>query len=164
MATTKSAADLDVAVWLASNPKEAEPGAYPKLFYNVNLPPMLVRDAATEASIGSAWRPIDLLEPEEPGGPIPDVPPVMLVPANADVPVAGGSGSFDVTITGPGTSGTWTAEKDAVADWLTLDSPTTPQSTDGQVQYTVAANATGVARSANIYVNGQTFAITQAGV
>jgi len=161
----KSAADLDVAVWLASNPTEIEAGGYPKLMYNVNLPPMLVRDAATEASIGSSWRPIDLLaEPEEPGGPVPDVPPVMLVPASADVLVAGGSGSFDVTITGPGTSGTWTAEKDAVADWLTLDSPTTPQSTDGQVQYTVAANATGSPRSANIYVNGQTFAITQAGV
>jgi hypothetical protein len=159
MPRTKSQADLDIAVFLASNPTEIEEGGYPKLMYNVNLPPMLVRDAATEASIGSSWRAVDLLEPEEP--PLPDVPPVTINPTDASPTAAGGSGSFDVTMTGPGVSGTWTVDKDAAADWLTVDSPTTPQTADGSVDYTVAANATGSPRSGAIYVNGKTFTVNQ---
>ena len=44
---------------------------------------------------------------------------------------SGGSGTFDVAITGPGTSGTWTVEKQAEATWLTVNSPATPQSVSG---------------------------------
>jgi hypothetical protein len=155
----KSQADHDIAVWLAADPAEIEPDAYPKLMYNVNLPPMLVRDAAAAASIGSSWQPVDLTPPEE--GPEPDVPPVEISPESAAPAAAGGPGSFSVTMTGSGTSGTWTVDKDAGATWLTVDSPTTPQSADGTVMYTVAAN-TGASRTGNIYVNGKTFTVTQA--
>jgi hypothetical protein len=155
----KSQADLDVATFLASNPTEIEAGGYPKLMYNVNLPPMLVRDAGTEQSIGSAWRPVDLSEPED--VPLPDVPPVEIAPASQSTPAMGGAYSFTVTITGEGTSGTWEATSDAVATWLTITSPTTPQTVDGPVNYTVAANV-GAARSAAIYVNGKTHMVSQA--
>ena len=95
--------------------------------------------------------------PEEP---LPGVPPVTISPTSDTVDAAGGTGSFNVTITGPGTSGTWTVDKDASATWLTLTSPLTPQSTDGQVNYNVAANA-GAERVAHFYVNGKTFTVTQ---
>jgi hypothetical protein len=94
------------------------------------------------------------------GGTIPDVPPVTLSPTSASVPAAGGSGSLTVTITGPGTSGTWIATKDSTATWLTF-TPTAPQSASGTANYTATAN-TGAARSANLYINGKTFAINQA--
>ena len=157
----KSRTDLDVAVWLGLNPLEAEPEAYPKLMYNVNLPPVLARDEADALAMGSSWRPVDLTPPEE--GELPDVPPVEIAPTSQATPAAGGPYSFAVTITGAGTSGTWEATKDAIADWITIDSPTTPQTVDGPVNYTVAAN-TGVARTGNIYVNGKTHTVNQAGV
>ena len=94
---------------------------------------------------------------------IPEVPAVELNPTSASVAPAGGSGSFDVTMTGPGISGTWTAEKDATATWLTINSPTVPQSTDGSVNYSASPNA-GSQRTAHIYVNGKTFTITQTGL
>jgi len=146
-------AERDVREWLAAKPAEAEPGAYPKLMYNVNLPPVIVRDAEHEAAMGEAWRVLDV-------GLIPAVPPVTITPASASVAAAAGSGTFAVAITGPGDSGTWIAEKDAAADWLTVD-PVDPQSDDGDVTYTVTENV-DVERTANIYVNGKTFAITQA--
>jgi len=93
---------------------------------------------------------------------IPEVPAVELNPTSASIAPAGGSGSFDVTMTGPGISGTWTAEKDATATWLTIDQPTTPQTEDGTVSYTVSPNA-GPSRTAHIYVNGKTFTISQGG-
>jgi hypothetical protein len=157
----KSQADLDVSTWLKASPTELEPEAYPKLMYNVNLPPILARDAAFAAALGSSWRPVDLTPPEE--GPLPDVPPVEIAPTSQSTPAAGGPYSFTVTITGAGTSGEWTATSDAVATWLTIDSPTTPQTVDGSVNYTVAAN-TGAVRTGNIYVNGQTHTVNQAGV
>ena len=92
-------------------------------------------------------------------GELPDVPPVTISPTSANVLAAGGTGSVAVTMTGPGTSRTWTVTKDASATWLTY-TPTTPQSTDGSVNYTASAN-TGSARSANLYINGKTFALTQ---
>jgi hypothetical protein len=95
--------------------------------------------------------------------PVPDVPPVTLSPTEAAALATGGAGSFDVAITGPGTSGTWTVDKDAVADWLTVVSPTTPQATDGTVDYDVAPND-AAERTANMYVNGKTFTLTQDGV
>jgi hypothetical protein len=95
--------------------------------------------------------------------PLPDVPPVTISPTEAAALAAGGVGSFDVAITGPGTSGTWTVDKDAAADWLTVVSPTTPQATDGTVDYDVAPND-AAERSANMYVNGKTFTVTQDGL
>lgn len=144
--------ERDVKEWLSASPTEAEPGSYPKLFYNVNLPPMLIRDADHEAEVGEAWRPLNV-------GLVPDVPPVTIEPASDSLPATAGSGSFSVTITGPGASGTWTATKDGTATWLTF-SPTTPQSADGTVSYSVTLN-TGALRTGNIYVNGKTFAVTQ---
>jgi hypothetical protein len=144
--------DKDVKEWLTASPMEAESGSYPKLFYNVNLPPTLVRDAARETELGEAWRPLNV-------APLPDVPPVTIDPTSVSRPATAGSGSFHVTITGPGVSGTWTATKDGTAAWLTF-SPLTPQSADGTVSYSVTLN-TGALRTANIYVNGKTFGITQ---
>ncbi len=95
--------------------------------------------------------------------PVPDVPPVTLSPTEAAALATGGVGSFDVAITGVGTSGTWTVDKDAVADWLTVVSPTTPQATDGTVDYDVAPND-AAERTANMYVNGKTFTVTQDGL
>ena len=104
--------------------------------------------------------PTDAAAPPEPMW---DVPPVALSPTSASALAAGSTGSrFDVTITGEGTSGTWTVDKDSTALWLTVVSPTTPQSVDGSVTYDVAENL-GVLREAHFYVNGKTFTVTQDG-
>jgi hypothetical protein len=93
---------------------------------------------------------------------LPDIPPVQISPTSAQVGKAPpGTGSFAVTITGPGASGTWTVEKDAATTWLTVDSPTAPQSTDGQVNYSYFVNL-GAERVGKLNVNGQTFTVTQA--
>jgi hypothetical protein len=105
---------------------------------------------------------VESMRPEEPPA-LPDVPPVTLTPTSASPLAAGGTASFNVAITGEGVSGTWTVDKDASAIWLTVTSPTLPQSTDGTVDYTVAENL-GVVRVGNIYVNGKSFVVTQAGV
>lgn len=93
---------------------------------------------------------------------MPDVAPVTIAPTSATVLAAGESGTFSVTIDGEGVDPTWTATKDAAADWLTV-TPDTPQMANGDVTYTAAANS-GAARTANIYVNGKTFVINQDGV
>jgi hypothetical protein len=93
-------------------------------------------------------------------GLLPDVPSVTISPTSEELAAEGGEGSFGVSITGPGQSGTWTVDKDGVATWLTLVSPTTPQTEDGTVTYTVDANE-GEARRANFYVNGKTFTVSQ---
>ncbi len=102
----------------------------------------------------------DVVAEEVPPETLPDVPPVTISPTSDTVAATGGTGSFDVTMTGPGLSGTWTVDKDSTATWLTLTSPLTPQSTDGTVSYNVAAN-TGPERVAHFYVNGKTFTVTQ---
>jgi hypothetical protein len=93
---------------------------------------------------------------------LPDVPPVTISPTSDTVAATGGTGSFTVTVTGPGTSGTWTVDKDATALWLTY-TPTSPQTVSGTVNYDVAENL-GVLRAANMYCNGKTFTVTQSGV
>jgi len=92
---------------------------------------------------------------------VPDVPPVTISPASGTVPASGGTGTIAVTVTGEGTSGTWTVDKDASATWLTF-TPTTPQTASGTVNYTAAAN-TDAARTAHFYINGKTFTLEQAG-
>lgn len=144
--------ERNVREWLEADPAAAAAEDFPKLFYNVNLPPVIVRDQDHEDALGEAWRPLNV-------GLIPDVPPVTIAPNSGTVPAIGGTGNFLVTMTGPGLSETWIAEKDASADWLTF-TPDTEQSVDGQVTYTAEANV-DVERTANIYVNGKTFAVTQ---
>ena len=144
--------ERNVREWLEADPTTAAAEDFPKLFYNVNLPPVIVRDQDHEDALGEAWRPLNV-------GLIPDVPPVTIAPTSGTVPAIGGTGDFLVTMTGPGLSETWIAEKDASADWLTF-TPDTPQSADGQVTYTAEPNL-DVERTANIYVNGKTFAVTQ---
>lgn len=92
---------------------------------------------------------------------MPDVPPVTVTPTSASPGPGPSTDNFWVAMTGPGTSGTWTVDKDATADWLTY-SPVTPQSKDGRVSFSVTAN-TDVERVGHFYINGQTFTVTQAG-
>lgn len=143
--------ERDVTAWLETSPLEAEPGTYPKLFYNVNLPPVVVRDVDAEDRLGDAWRALNVV-------PLPDVPTVALNPTGDSVAATPETANFAVTITGPGISGTWTATKTAA--WITIVAPTTPQSVDGNVTYAVAANA-GAMRTADITVNGKVFTVTQ---
>ena len=141
-------------------PKRAE--GYPQLWANVNSPPVLIHQPDQAQQLGSAWRRVDLtpfLPVEHPEVPLPDVPPVTLSPTSADLPAAGAPDSFTVTMTGPGVSNTWTVDKDSEATWLTVTSPTVPQTESGTVSYSVAA--TTVARVAHMYVNGKTFTVTQ---
>jgi hypothetical protein len=144
--------DVVVAAWLATNPTEAEPGSYPKLLYNVNLPPVLVHTAEQEHNMGSAWRPVVF-----PG----EAPPealVTLTPTGDSLAATAETATFHVAITGPGS---WTAVADPAAPWLTVVAPVTPQSIDGDVTYAVEAN-TGAERTGGITVNGQMFTVTQA--
>jgi hypothetical protein len=91
---------------------------------------------------------------------MPDVPPVTLSPTSATSPGVGGASSFTVTMTGPGLSGTWTVDKDVA--WITIVSPTTPQSVSGPVNYSVdALTPPPASRVGRIYVNGKTFTVTQ---
>jgi hypothetical protein len=93
--------------------------------------------------------------------PLPDVPGVSITPTSGTVVAAGGTGSIAVAITEPGISGTWTVDKDADALWLTY-TPMTPQSADGTINWTAAANL-GVLRVAHLYINGKTFTLSQDG-
>ena len=94
---------------------------------------------------------------------LPDVPPVTISPDNDSFGPIGGNGSFSVTITGPGQSGTWSVDQDAADTWLSVTFPTSPQAEDGAVTYDVAANS-GAARSTHMYINGKTFTISQTGL
>lgn len=127
---------------------------WPKPYYNVNMPPVWVTSQHAAEQLTGVWVPMDLSQA------LPEVPPVDISPTAASVTSDAGTGSFTVTILGPGQSGTWTVGKDAAA-WLTLVSPTAPQALDGTVQYSYTANV-GLARNASFYVNGQTFTVTQA--
>jgi hypothetical protein len=138
--------------WLPVPIPNANP--FPKLWGNVNLFPRAIYQDSEVVGIGDAWRKFIELEA---------VPPVTLAPTGASPAIGGGAASFTVTITGYGVSGTWFWDKDASATWLTVTSPLTPQTASGPLNYTVAANA-GAPRSANIYVNGKTFTVSQAGV
>lgn len=150
-------AALDTAEWMpVSQPRVPDDGTYPKLMYNVNSPPIIVFDRRQEDALGGSWRPSPVVVPSDPA--------VSLDPASASIGISGGSGSFNVTITGYGKSHVWTATKDDFADWLSF-TPTGAQNTDGTVNYTCASN-TGIGhqqRDAHIYVNGETFTISQAG-
>jgi len=154
---------LDPAEW-ATIPAAPEAAAapYPKIFANVNVLPRIIVSPDQEDELTPEWRDYTKYAVAVVKALPPDVPPVLLNPIQADVTPASFSGSFSVTMTGEGLSGTWIATKDSTADWLTF-SPDTPQSADGDVAYSVTGN-TGPPRTAHIYVNGQTFTINQDGL
>src|SRR5262245_13668697 len=128
-------------------------GAYPKIFYNVNLAPVVARNASQHAALGGAGRLHD--------APIPAVPAGSLNPENASQLAPAGTGSFHCTITGYGQTQIWTAEVEPdAASWLTIDSPTSQQTADGDVKYSFPVNP-GQARAGNINVNGKLFFVVQ---
>lgn len=147
---------LNPRQWTTIPPQpKIAPENYPKLYANPNVWPVIVHNPGELAALGGDWRQFDLT---------PFLPPttaVRLEPLSATIPAIGSFGeTFSVFITTPGQDPTWMPEKDASATWLTILSPTVPQTADGSVTYQVAPNA-GAARSANIYVNGKTFPIDQ---
>jgi hypothetical protein len=83
---------------------------------------------------------------------------VSLSPTGAIPDATGGSDLFRVTMTG---TGTWTASGGTA--WLTIDSPTVPQTQSGDVHYTVAPNLDAGVRAGDINVNSESFTVTQAG-
>ncbi|HEY1896735.1 MAG TPA: BACON domain-containing protein [Terracidiphilus sp.] len=82
---------------------------------------------------------------------------VSLSPTGAIPAAAGGSDLFRVNMTG---EGMWAATTDT--PWITIDSPTTPQTQSGDVHYTVAPNFDPAVRAADITVNSEAFTVTQA--
>jgi hypothetical protein len=84
---------------------------------------------------------------------------VTLTPASRNHSNALGGASIAVNQTGPGA---WFYTKDASSTWITVNTPDTPQTASGSVTYTVAAQvAAAPQRTGHIYVNGQTYTITQ---
>jgi hypothetical protein len=83
---------------------------------------------------------------------------VSLSPTGAIPNANGGSDLFRVTMTG---TGTWTASGGTA--WLTIDSPTAPQTQSGDVHYTVGPNLDAGVRAGDINVNSESFTVTQAG-
>ncbi len=80
---------------------------------------------------------------------------VTLNPTSDSMSSVAETASFQVTAAGPGT---WTAVSNAV--WLTVVTPTAPQSGDGTVTYSVSANV-GTMRTGTITVADKTFTVTQ---
>jgi len=84
---------------------------------------------------------------------------VTLNPTSRNHTLNAGGASIAVNQSGPGA---WFYTKDPNATWLTVTAPDTPQTASGSVMYTVAAQvAAAPARTGHIYVNGQTFTVTQ---
>ena len=87
-------------------------------------------------------------------------PEVTVTPASATPLAAGGAASFAVTVV-QSAGGSWMPTTSA--PWLSIQSPTVPQSADGSVSYTVAAQEAGAPeRVGTIMVAGKTFTVTQA--
>jgi hypothetical protein len=94
----------------------------------------------------------------------PPVPPVVqgelatvnIAPISDSVAATPETSSFSVTVADPGS---WTAVSDAPS-WLSVVSPTTPQTVDGDVNFAATAN-TGAARTGTITVNTRTFTVVQ---
>src|SRR4030095_5745385 len=82
--------------------------------------------------------------------------PATVTPTSVTVPMIGQTSALSVTT---GTSCTWTAVSNV--GWITVTSAT--GSGIGQVNYTVAANSTGVTRIGTMTVAGQTVTFTQSG-
>jgi hypothetical protein len=97
----------------------------------------------------------------------PPVPPVVegdlgtvnIAPTSDSVAATAETSSFAVTVVDPGS---WTAVS-SDPSWLSVVSPTTPQTVDGDVNFAATAN-TGAARTGTITVNTRTFTVVQSGV
>ena len=87
-------------------------------------------------------------------------PEVTLTPASAAPLAAGGPASFAVAVVNS-QGGSWFPV--ANDPWISIVSPTVPQSADGSVSYSVTAQSAGAPeRVGTITVAGQTFTVTQA--
>ena len=80
----------------------------------------------------------------------------IVSPANVSVPSAGGTGTLMINVPA---GVAWTAASNAPA-WIAITSGASGIG-NGTTNYTVAANATGAARTGTITVNGQTASIAQ---
>jgi hypothetical protein len=80
-----------------------------------------------------------------------------LSPTSQSFMASGGSGSVSVTVPG---SCTWTARSNAA--WLTITSGGSGTS-NGTVNYSVAANTSGNSRTGILRIGPQTLTVTQAG-
>lgn len=87
---------------------------------------------------------------------------VTINPTEAAGPFEGGSGSFQVTISGTGATAGWTASTGT--PWVTINAPPAgvPQLTNGTVNYSINTNP-DAERTGTIVTNNATFTITQAG-
>jgi hypothetical protein len=81
----------------------------------------------------------------------------VLTPSSANISFNGGSGSFNFTSSGCA----WTVSVSSQATWLNVTSPTSGVG-DGAVNFTVAPNTSGAARTATVTVGGQNFTVSQA--
>ena len=135
-------------------------GNWPQVFANINSVPQIVVDQNHANSLGPDWRRLDFTPYLHilPGLALITLSPTQNLHSNA-----AGSGSFTVTLTGSGINNTWTAQVNtAGSEWLTITSPTSPQTANGPVNYTFTANKYPRTRTATINVNDQAFAVTQA--
>lgn len=98
---------------------------------------------------------LESLLPPEP--PVPPEAVVSISPTGSIPPAAGGSNFFQVTMTG---EGTWSATTGT--PWITIDSPTDPQTQSGDVHYSVDSNPGPGVRAGEIQVNSEIFTVTQA--
>lgn len=58
---TQEALDaLDPKVWTTIPPQERDAETWPQVWYNVNVPPAVVRTAEDAAALGDAWRKLDV--------------------------------------------------------------------------------------------------------
>jgi hypothetical protein len=83
---------------------------------------------------------------------------VTITPTTQTILASGGSGQIGVTVTTPGT---WSVTGKPA--WVTV-TPTTPQTASGTVQWTGAANGTGLPRQALLNINGKTFTLNQGAI
>ena len=134
---------------------------WPQVWANVNFVPRIIVSQQDANALGPEWRRLDMTLYLQT---VPGTAAVTLSAAQGQFASAGGSGSTNVTVTNAGTSGTWIAELANAGDtWITITSPTTPQTAAGSVNYTVATNTGNKQRTGYINVNNQRYAVIQAG-
>lgn len=135
---------------------------WPQVWANINFPPQIVVSQAQADALGSGWRRLDFTPYLQM---LPGTAAVTVSPQQAVYTNAAGGGSFTVTITNAGVSNSWIAEFGDSNDgsWITITAPTTPQTANGSVTYTVNQNNSSNPRTGHINVNNQRFEIRQAG-
>ncbi|MBI4892483.1 MAG: hypothetical protein HY821_17795, partial [Acidobacteria bacterium] len=86
--------------------------------------------------------------------------PVFISPSSAVASPGGGTGTISVATAAQDIP--WSATSGA--SWITVNSPAGPVAGNGTIQYTVAGNSTGAARSGQLTIGGQTFTVTQGAI